>query len=116
MKKVQSVKIESPIVPRYRTPRRVDSGSTPHQFNTPKDYFRCLYYQVCDLLLGELEKRFEQSEVILSVLALEKLLTAANGESYEEHLQYIYKSCYKEDLNVLQLQKQLPLLVDVIKH
>jgi len=49
-------KIESPIVPRYRrAPRRVDSGSTPHQFSTPKDY---IYYQVCDLLL---EKRFEQS-------------------------------------------------------
>lgn len=118
VKKAQSVKIESPIVPRYRrAPRRVDSGSAPHQFSTPKHYFRSLYYQVCDLLLGELEKRFEQSRVIPSVLALEKLLlTAANGESYEEHLQYICKSCYKEDLNVLQLQKQLPLLVDVIKH
>ena len=28
----------------------------------------------------------------------------------------VRQSCYKEDVNVLQLQKQLPLLVDVIKH
>ena len=45
MKKAQTVKIESPIVPRYRrAPRRVDSCSTPNQFSTPKDYF-------CSLLL-----------------------------------------------------------------
>ena len=95
----------------------MDSGSSPHQFSTPKDYFRSLYFQVCDLLLGELDKRFEQSRVIPSVLALEELLlSAANGESYEEHLQSVCKSCYKEDLNLPQLQKQLPLLVDVIKH
>jgi len=52
-----------------------------------------------------------------SALALEKLLTATNRESYEEHLQYICKSCYKEDLSLLQLQKQITtVLVDVIKH
>jgi len=75
MKKAQSVKIWSPIVPRHRrASRRVDSGSTPHQFSAPKDYFRSLYYQVCDLLLGELEKRFEQSRVIPSVLAPRKVI------------------------------------------
>lgn len=118
VKKAQDVKISSPSLPRYRkAPRRVDDGSNPHQFATPRDYFRRQYYQTCDLLLGELDERFEQSKVIPSVLAIEKLLiSAANGKTYDEHLKTIRESCYKEDFNFSELQKQLPLLVDVIKH
>ena len=95
----------------------MDDGSSPHQFAMPKDYFRSQYYQTCDLLLGELDKRFEQSRVKPSIVALEKLLiSAASREPYEEHLQTIRESCYKEDFDFSELQKQLPLLPDVIKH
>ena len=67
--------------------------------------------------VGELDERFEQSKVLPSVLALEKLLiSAANGKTYDEYLKTIRESCYKEDFNFSELQKQLPLLVDVIKH
>jgi len=96
----------------------VDNGSAPHQFATPKDYFRSQYYQVCDLLLGELDKRFEQCRVIPSILTSERLLiSAANGDSYEELIiSSLCNSCYKEDFNLAELKKQLPLLVDVIKQ
>ena len=72
VKKAQDVKISSPSLPRYRkAPKRMDNGSNPHQFSTPRDYYRREYYQTCDLLLGELDERFEQSKVIPSVLAVE---------------------------------------------
>jgi len=71
---------------------------------------------VCDLLLRELEDRFEQSRVMPSVLALEHLLITAANKNYEEHLDKISKSCYKDDFNFSNLKKQLPLLIDVIKN
>ena len=69
------------------------------------------------MFLRELEDRFEQSKVLPSVLALEHLLiVAANGRNYEEYLDNVSKSCYKDDFNSSNLRKQLPLLVDVIKN
>ena len=117
-KSASSLKIGLPSLPRYRrAPRRLDEGTSPHQFSTPKDYFRCHYYQVRDLLLRELEDRFEQSKVLPSVLALEHLLiAAANGRNYEEYLDNVSKSCYKDDFNFGNLRKQLPLRVDVVKN
>ena len=51
-----------------------------------------------------------------SLLTENLLLSAANGASYEEHIRAICDSCYKEDFDFAVLQKQLPLLVDVIKQ
>ena len=118
VRKPETANIESPCLPRYRrAPRRVDAGSSTHQFTTPKEFFRVKYYETCDLLLGELDERFEQSRIMPSVLALENLLlSAANGGSYEEHIQTIHDSCCKEDFDFSVLQKQLPLLGDVIKQ
>jgi len=118
VRKAEEVKIDAPCLPRHkRPPRRVDAGSRPHQFTTPKEFFRAKYFETCDLLLGELDERFEQSRIIPSVLTLENLLlSAANGASYEEHIRAIRDSCYKDDFDFAVLQKQLPLLVDVIKQ
>ena len=59
MKKAQDVKFGLPSLPRYRkAPRRVDDGSSLHQFAIPRDYFCSQYYQTCDLLLGEFDERF----------------------------------------------------------
>ena len=95
------MKIGLPSLPQNKwAPRRLNEGSSPHQFSTPKDYFHSHYYQVCDLLLRELKNRFEQSKVLPSVLALEHLLiAAANSRKYEEHLDNVSKSCYKYDFN-----------------
>ena len=66
-KKAQSVKIDPP--PLYQGIEELPEGwimAVFHiSFASPKDYFRSRYYQVCDLLLGELDKRFEQSELYL---------------------------------------------------
>ena len=108
--------IGKPELPRYRrAPARLDDGSQPHRFGTPQDYYRNLYFEACDLLIQELKDRFQVEEALSPVLSLENLLLqAANGESYEDDLESIQSTCYRKDMNLEELQKQLPLLVDLI--
>ena len=86
--KAQDLQIGMPELPRYsyrRTPAQIDDGSQPHQFSTPKEYYRQIYYQVCDLLLQELADRFEFLPEFLRLECL--LLKAANGDNYESELE-----------------------------
>ncbi len=66
-----------PALPRYRKPpKRLDDGSMPHKFTTPKDYFRVQYFEVLDTVRGEISKIFDQS----SLVAIEELFSnAANN-------------------------------------
>ena len=43
-------------------------------------------------------------------------MKAANGEAYEQELQIIKTSCYKDDLNFDQLEQQLPLSVNLVQQ
>ena len=97
-------------MPRYRrAPARLEDGSSPHQFSTARDYFRHQYFQAVDLLLQELEDRFDKS--LHPILILESLLF-----NFEEGLETVRDSCYSNDFNFDDLKRQLLLLVDVIKQ
>ena len=113
----QELQIDEPILPRYRrAPKRLDQGSRPHQFLTPMEYFRQQYYEVCDLMIGELNDRFEQQNLLPPVLALESvLLNAANGLNYKDQLKVVQQYCYKDDFNFSRLDSQLGILADGIK-
>ena len=113
----QELQIEEPKLPRYRrAPRRLDQGSRPHQFATPMEYFRQQYNEACALLIGELNDRFEQRNLLPPVLALESvLLNAANGLNYQDQLTVVQQSCYKDDFNFSRLESQLGMLADAIK-
>ena len=110
--------IGKPELPRYRrAPARLENGSLPHRFGMPEEFYRHLYFEACDLLIRELDDRFQVEESLSPVLSLENLLLqAANGESYEDVVQSLQSSCYKDDINFNELQKQLPLLVDLIRQ
>ena len=114
----EDLTVGSPRLPRYRrAPARIDDGTSPHRFASPRDYYRSLYFQACDLLLRELEDRFDQKELLPPVLALENLIiTAANGESYDDALQSVEDSCYAGDLDFSMLRRHLPLVYDVVKE
>ena len=117
VKSASDLNVSAPTLPRYRkAPARVDSGSQPHRFQTPCDYHRSLYYEACDLLLKELEERFQQKDLLPSAIVLESLLlSAANGKAFTEDLKRLEKSCYKSDFDFSSLNVQLSLLADVIK-
>ena len=112
----KSLRISEPKLPRYRkAPRRFDEGSQPHKFSTAKDYFRCQYFQACDLLVNDIESRFEQKEYMGPVLAIEALLIkSANGEDFSQELKVVESSCYQSDLCFKKLEEHLGVLVDVI--
>ena len=112
-----SLGLEGPKLPRYRkAPARLESGSLPHRFSNPRDYYRHLYFQTCDLLIRELEDRFDQRKKLAPVLILESIIVnAANGDSYDNQLEQLDSSCFAGDFDLPTLKRQLPLLVDVIK-
>ena len=43
-------------------------------------------------------------------------MKAANREAYEQELEIIKTSCYKDDLNFDQLEQQLPLSVNLVQQ
>lgn len=60
----KSLRISELKLPRYRkAPRRLDEGSEPHRFNTVKDYFRCQYFEACDLLVNDIESRLNKNNL-----------------------------------------------------
>ena len=78
----------APILPRQRRPpRQIDSGSASHVFTDPKSYFRKLYFEVLDIVIGELKNRFCQECGMLIAAKLEKILVdAANGTFNSKYL------------------------------
>ena len=66
-----------------------------------------------DLLHQELEKKFNQTDLLPPLPALESLLlNARNGLSFQEQLGKVKSSCYQDDFNFDHLQRHLSLLVD----
>ena len=69
-----NLEIGQPQLPRQRRPpKRTDSGSSPHQFSSPKEYYCRLYFESCDLMVQELQDRFDQQEILPPVVALESV-------------------------------------------
>ena len=88
MTRAQELQLSEPCVPRTcRPPRRIDSGSNPCTFNSPKEYYKKLYFEVADTIHGEIQKRFEQRNFDLYSKAEEMLLTAAStGEVLQDNI------------------------------
>lgn len=109
VKTASDLSVGAPQLPRYRqAPLRIDHGAPPHCFASPQDYYRSLYFQACDLLLWELEDRFDERELLLPVLALENLIIkAANGEGYDNALRSVVESCFAGDVTFDSLRRHL---------
>ena len=76
-----------------------------------------IYFEACDLLLQELDERFDQQQVLPSILALEGvIIKSANNETYEDELKLLEDSCYADDLDFKALRRHLPLVCDVVKE
>ena len=72
-----------PTLPRYRNPpRNLDNGSHSHKFTDPVDYFRIQYFELLDVLINELKRRFQQKRGIPIAALIEKtLIDHSNGTS-----------------------------------
>ena len=112
---ISMTKSLQPTLPRFtKRPRRVDDGEPGHRFETPKAYFRQQYFELLDLLHGELYRRFQQKNGIPVAATIEQLLLeAANGT--------LSKGCdiseqlklYSKDIDTPHLKIELQMLPDL---
>ena len=96
-----------PTLPRYRQPpkRLDDSLSSGHRFSTAESYFRKQYFEVLDLLISELQRRFQQKRGMPVVAVIERvIMNAANGtvDDLSQDLKL-----YEKDVNLPKLKIQL---------
>ena len=69
-----------PVLPCYKkVPKRLDDGARPHRFAAVRDYYRAQYYEVLDLLISEISRRFDQDSLALPKATEELLIKAANN-------------------------------------
>ena len=97
-----------------RPPRRIDSDSEPHIFETPLEYYRKIYFEVIDVVVNELVRRFDQASLKIP-LAL--LIQAANWDipgSIEIDKDLL--KFYERDLDAIKLSRQLNMLPDLVKE
>ena len=105
---------DEPVLPRYRRiPRRLDDGASPHRFATPKDRYRHAYFEALDQACGELENRFDQSDLTIIHDMEALLVNAANGEALHEISADVIK-CFREKIDVSLLKVQLSMLPGAI--
>ena len=108
-----------PVLPRSRRPpKRIDdSAASVHEYATPEDFYRRQYFEVLDLLINELRRRFQQKRGLPVVAVLEKiLLDSANGESGLESADFPEEfQLYNGDVDLAKLKTQLLMLPDLIK-
>ena len=105
---------QPPTLPRQRqVPKRIDDGAEAHQFTTVEEYFRMQYFEVLDLLSGELNRRFQQP----SFKFLEEmeclLIQSCNGEHVIPSEEF--SSMYGKDLQMDRLSSQLTMLSDLVR-
>ena len=113
--KAQELQLMDPRIPRSRRPpKRIDSGSTQCSFNSPKEYYRKMYFEISDTISGEMQKRFEQKNYDLYSKAEELLLSAAgSAQVLEGNIETIVRH-FGEDLDQSRLKNQLAVLSDAV--
>ena len=101
---------DDPTLPRYRKqPRRYNDGEASNRFESPKTYFKQLYFEVIDLCHGELSNRFSQTRLngkAIAVAIKKLLLDAANGTLEDSKVPEVL-TIYTKFLDIPHLSIQL---------
>ena len=106
---------DEPVLPRrHKLPKRINDGSSSHQFASPKDMFRQIYFEAFDVVSQEISNRFRQNDLEVVAEMEQLLLESANGQQYP--ISDKIKSLYSSDLNIDRLILHLNMLPDLIKR
>lgn len=108
LKFAESMDVCDPKLPRQRKrTARYDYGlSAGHHHQTPKEYYRQLYYEVIDNTTHCLTERFDQPGYRQYCQLEQLLIKAGLREDFREHFQSVC-SFYKDDFDPAVLQTQL---------
>lgn len=104
---------QPPSLPRVRkAPKRFDSNCPPHTFSAPVDFYRKIYYEVLDLMINELRRRFQHPSFVMLQHIEKLLITSINGGSMIPSNEFC--TLYAEDIDIERLKIQLLLLPDLL--
>ena len=98
----------APQLPRYRrAPRRLDDGQLPHSFPDLKSHFRQQFINAVDSVMGQMERRFEQSAMHLYDSMEMVLLNSFKGIRCEDSVVERICSHFGDDIDKPALIRQL---------
>ena len=105
---------DKPVLPRQkRVPRRIDDGSPGYSFTCPEDYHRSQYFEAIDIILNELDRRFDQRDLAVLREIETLLINSINNNIALPSTEL--KELYKDDINFSSLETQLSMLPDFLK-
>ena len=102
-----------PKLPRRRQPLRCAGESDCFHPNTPKDFYRHLYYEAFDITAGEIARRFEQKGFRMLNEIENMLIPSCNGTLTKPSEEFI--EMYKGDVDFEKLMPQLSMLPELLK-
>ena len=105
---------QPPTMPRQRRiPRRYNDGCEDHVFTSPEELYRKEYYQAFDVVIGELNRRFDVSSFTIMKEIENVLIQSFSGAQVLFSDQF--NSLYSGELNLERLKLQLMMLPDLLK-
>ena len=106
---------EQPKLPRNRKlPKRLDSGSLAHQYQSARDLYRHAYYEALDLISEEVTRRFEQEDLFI-IKEIEVLMIKHANGNFKDTIPEDINNFLNDDVDLSRLQIQLCMLPDLIK-
>ena len=104
---------DEPKLPRQRrVPQHIDEGSESFHPQTPKDYFRQQYFEVLDILVNELRRRFKQESLTVLHEIEDILISSCNSKLKNPSDKLIER--YQNVVNFERLQPQLSILLELV--
>ena len=114
-----SVDADQPKLPKVRRrPVRYDEGASPHQYTEPKEYYRMLFFQAVDSVMGHITKRIDDKGIeIVSAIdsVIKRAWSGATPDATDEDV-LMLKQHFQSDLDTDRLLCQLSILENIRKE
>ena len=104
-----------PSLPRKRkVPRKINDGASPHEYRSPRERHRHLYFEVTELTAGEVERRFVQPDIQL-ISAIESTILEFSNNTPTTSLPASLQTYLNEEFDLEKLKLQLSMIPDVLR-
>ncbi|KAJ8041249.1 Zinc finger MYM-type protein 1 [Holothuria leucospilota] len=116
LQRKETLGVEDPKLPRKRKcPARLEEGNagTHHFPSTPKDHYRCIFFEAFDVVTTCIQSRFEQPDYQKYTMLQELLLNAAKGCPFQKQLEEVCQ--LYDELDRFTLEAQLPIVQPTAK-
>ncbi|XP_076343198.1 zinc finger MYM-type protein 1-like [Tachypleus tridentatus] len=115
-RKAMELNISEPQMPRQkRAPKRFQVGTGEPSFpSSPKEFYRRQYFEVLDLAINAINRCFDQPGFQAYRYMEDLLLKFLREEDTSDELKYLADK-YGDDLDILSLKAQLPLLNGLLR-